>query len=231
MGLISRLRRITATRIEAFLDSVEQPEIVLPQLLRELADTVNQAANAEAKALTAVKAAQRKRDEAAGRAARMARGAELALADGDGDVDTDGKALAGQIDAERSAETCAKRLATAQGAHLDASAVRSQLQQDLQDLETRKDDILHRAQAVRREQKLRRGAASPAAEGKSLLDEVTRMEAKVEQAEVEIDIQDELTAAPAGFCPTEAAHGSDRDAEVARRLEALKQKHATRREA
>ncbi len=36
MGLINSLKRITSARLDAFLDSVEDPEILLPRLVKEL---------------------------------------------------------------------------------------------------------------------------------------------------------------------------------------------------
>ena len=83
MGLLKRLRRITKARIEAFLDSVETPELVLPRLVAELGEKVQEAANAEAKSIGATKGAQRKLDEATGRATRLQRGAKLAIDVGD----------------------------------------------------------------------------------------------------------------------------------------------------
>ena len=55
MGLISRIRRITVSRIENFLNTVEDPEVLFPQLVREMEDQVRAAISAETKALAAQK--------------------------------------------------------------------------------------------------------------------------------------------------------------------------------
>ena len=59
MGLIQRIRRLTVARIENFLNTVEDPEVIFPQLVREMEDQVRAAISAETKALTALKAAER----------------------------------------------------------------------------------------------------------------------------------------------------------------------------
>ena len=95
MGRIDRLKTVTMARIEAFLASLEKPETVLPQLVREMADAVAEAARAEAKALTAVKADRRRVDAASGRVTRFDKGANLAL--NAGQVDMARQAIAAQI--------------------------------------------------------------------------------------------------------------------------------------
>ena len=61
MGLISRIRRITVSRIENFLNTVENPEVLFPQLVREMEDQVRAAISAETKALAACKAGHSRR--------------------------------------------------------------------------------------------------------------------------------------------------------------------------
>ncbi|MHC4434411.1 MAG: hypothetical protein ACYTBS_21430, partial [Planctomycetota bacterium] len=78
MGRISRLKTITKSRIEAFLASLETPETVLPQLMREMAEKVKEAARAEAKALSAVKGDRRRLDAGLGKIVRFKEGAVLA---------------------------------------------------------------------------------------------------------------------------------------------------------
>ena len=62
MGLINRIRRITLSRIENFLNTVEDPEVLFPQLVREMEDQVRAAVSAETKALAACKSAARDTD-------------------------------------------------------------------------------------------------------------------------------------------------------------------------
>lgn len=60
MPLIRQLQRLTLPRIQELLASLAAPEVAYPQLLVELTAKVAAAANAEAKARTAVAAAQRR---------------------------------------------------------------------------------------------------------------------------------------------------------------------------
>jgi len=49
MSIMARLKRVTVGRMEAFLTSVENPETVFPQLVREMEEQVRLATDAEAK--------------------------------------------------------------------------------------------------------------------------------------------------------------------------------------
>lgn len=225
MGLISRLKRITRGRIEAFLDSVEDPELVLPQLVDELADQVRQAGAAEAKALSAVKSAQRKLDEASGRAARLQRGAELAVqADR---MNMARQALAAHMEAERDVQAKQAVVDSAESAHRDANSVRCQIQAQLKDLRTRRDEIIARARAARQKKDLLKTAAKSIdaePDAKSILAEVARMEELVDHAEAQVEVADDLRQALGPTFPDERARNLERDAEVRTRLEALKAK-------
>lgn len=221
MGLIDRIRRITAARIEAFLASVEDPEAVLPQLIAEMGAKVDQAVSAEAKALSAVKGARRRLDEATGRAARMRQGARLALAADD--VETARQAIAAELEAERRAETLADQVDKAQSAYLDASTARKQLQELLSDLKTRSDDVLARARAAGRRQTDARALGKRRARREGLLEAVARMEEKVDAAEAETEIRDEIAQALGPDFPEQRIRELERDAEVQRRLDALKE--------
>lgn len=223
MGLIRRLRRITMARIEAFLEAMETPERILPQLVEELAGAVREAANAEAKALSAVKAAQRRLDQATGKAARMRETARLAL-EIDQDVDTTRRALAAQLDAEREGEARCEALRQAEEAYRDAAGVRARLQAQLGELKARGDAILARGRVARiRRQAQGLDGRGPARDG-TLLDAIARLEAAVEADVLEAD----ATAAAA-----RRLHGEDlgaqidrldRDAEIDRRLADMKRK-------
>lgn len=63
MALIRQLQRLTLGRVEEFLASLAAAEMVYPQLLAELGEKVKAAANAEAKARTAVVSDERRGDE------------------------------------------------------------------------------------------------------------------------------------------------------------------------
>ncbi len=187
MGKIDRLKRITMAKIEAFLDSLEQPEIVLPQLQRELADKLKEAVNAETKSLTALKASQRRVDEGAGRLLRLKKGAELALRDGD--EETARQALAAQVETEEQLAKIEKGHEGTRKAYLNAHDVRKQLQKNLQKLRERVRDVKNRHVSVKAVQKmLEQSQEFSLKAGQEIMDLVIRMEDKVDEMEAQNQI-------------------------------------------
>jgi len=219
MGRIERLKTVTMARIEAFLASLEKPETVLPQLVRDMADGVAEAARAEAKALTAVKADRRRLDAASGRVERLRTGATLAVqAD---ELDTARQAIAAQIEAEREVETCRASLETSESAYQSASYVRAQLQQQLDELKGREQDILARVRLLQQRQKTQ-DVASVQEDAAGILDAIARMEMKVEEQEAQAEIQDQIRRTLGATFQHERVVEMENDTEVNRRLEELK---------
>jgi phage shock protein A len=219
MGRIERLKTVTMARIEAFLASLETPETFIPQLVREMADKVAEAARAEAKALTAVKADRRRLDAASGRVERLLKGATLAVkAD---ELDTARQAIAAQIEAEREVEKCRANLGTSEAAYQSAGQVRAQLQQQLDELKVRKQDILARVRLLRQREERQNVASLPESAG-GILDAVARMEMKVEEQEAEAEIQDQIRQTLGATFQHERVVELENDAEVNHRLDELK---------
>ena len=218
MGLIDRIKRISVGRIEAFLAAVESPEAVLPVLLEELAGRLNQATNAQAKALSAVKSAQRRLDEMTGRASRMQQGARLALETGD--VDLARQALAAQLDAERTAQQRNEELERAQQAYIEATAARKMLAGQIQQLRRQSREVIQRAKAARQARSA--GQAIPVPRREQLLSAVARMEDKVAQDESVEEVRAEIARPLSPDLPERRLRELERDREVQRRLEALR---------
>ena len=222
MGRISRLKTITKSRIEAFLASLETPETVLPQLMREMAEKVEEAARAEAKALSAVKADRRRLDAGLGKIVRFKEGAVLAVKAND--TDTARQAIAAHIQAEKEVEKCKNDLAVSESAYNSARQVRKQLRQNLKELKLKKNDILTRSRQIRREQSLNKKWDSlSSGAGENILDMVARMEAKADETEAEIEIADEITRTLGVSFPYERVKVLESDAEVDRRLNEMKE--------
>ncbi|MFP4354959.1 MAG: PspA/IM30 family protein [Phycisphaerae bacterium] len=139
MALIRRLQRITLGRIEAFLESLKAPHAVLPGLLAELDRAVDSAAQAEAKALSAFKSAQRRIDEANGKLLRLEQGAQLALSRDDEPLAR--RALAEQIRVQQEGESLAQRFEQARQAHASARQVRKQLQHSRRQIRRQAGDL------------------------------------------------------------------------------------------
>ena len=223
MGRISRLKTITKSRIEAFLASLEKPEIILPQLIREMEQKVQETARAEAKALSAVKGDRRRLDAALGKIVRFKEGAVLAVKANE--IDTARQAIAAQIHAEREVEKRRDDLVISESAYNSASQVRNQLRQNLRELKLKKDDILKRCKEIRRERSFNEKLDSfSSGASQNILDMVARMESKVDETEAEVEIRDEITRALGVSFPYERVKVLESDAEVDRRLNEIKEK-------
>ncbi|MBN1123793.1 MAG: PspA/IM30 family protein [Sedimentisphaerales bacterium] len=221
MGRITQLKRITRARIEAFLDSLERPEEILPQLIREIEAKVKEATNAEAKALGAVRGSQRRFDEARGRVLRLEEGARCALQSED--MDTARQAVGALIETEKKIEQRRKDLDTAQAAYQNALSVREQLQQSLKDLKIRSKDLLTRQRSVTVRQKIQNQVMQiDLSGGQSILDAVARMEAKIDQTQAQLEIDSSVNQdLRLAFEPRDTSE-LERNAQVQRRLDRLK---------
>ena len=218
MKRINRLKSITKARIEAFLGSLEKPEIIFPQLLKELADKVAEAGKAEAKALSAVKADRRRLDAAIGKAKRFEEGSQLAVKAGD--IQTARQAIAAQIKAEKEQSQVRGSLEFSESAYNSAKSARQQLQQNLEELKLKKDQIIARAKSVENKK-----AVNDVVRGtESILDAVARMESKVEECEDQIESQSEIAQTLGAGFTYERARELESNAEVDRRLNEIKKK-------
>lgn len=223
MGRISQLKTITKSRIEAFLASLEKPETILPQLMREMEEKLKEAARAEVKALSAVKADRRRLDAGLGRVIRFEEGARLAVQVGE--IETARQAIAAQIQAEKEVEKCRGDLVVSESAYNTANQVCAQLRKNLKDLRLKKDEMLERSRKIRRAQSLNNKLES-LSDGRcrSILDLVARMEIMVDEAEAEVEIQNEITQALGVSFPHERVRVLESDAEVDRRLKEIEEK-------
>jgi phage shock protein A len=213
MKLIERLKRITMGRIEAFLDSVEKPEYVFPQLVRQMSEQVTAAANAEAKSLGAVKGCQRRLDEAAGRLLRLTEGASLAAKANE--LDLARQAIAAQMQAENDVEKCRRELEKAELAYQNSSDARKQFAHNLNELKQRKDELITRS--VRTDSH-RQSLTSTS----DILETVARMEAKVDIAEAETEIRNEISKTLGLSFDQQRLKNLEQNAEIERRLNEIK---------
>lgn len=221
MGLFKRLHRITIGRIEAFLDRAEDPEIMLPELLREMEKQLVAGADAEAKARAAMKSAQRDHDTHREKIARLERGATRALQAGDEQVAR--MAIEVQLDSERFLNAAEENLDRAQDSLDHAVAARKHIQQQLAELRARKSEILTRSRVARAQQKIQRTVAGTIGSSGSILDSVARLEAGVEEIEAKLEIQASM-AGVSGVQPSlyRRLQQLDVSAEVESRLATLR---------
>ncbi|MHC4552879.1 MAG: PspA/IM30 family protein [Planctomycetota bacterium] len=221
MGKMDRLKRITLGRIEAFLDTLEKPETLLPRLVREMGGLVTEAANAKAKALLAVKASRRRMDEASGKVSRLENGVKLAVAADD--IETARQAIAVQIQAEQQVQACQAELELAEKAYQSADAVCRQLAGNLTALKEKKKALLakHRTQQLTKQlqQQYTQTRIEP---GKDIWETVARMETRVEQQQIELEVQTELTKTLGVSFDQERVQKLEHHAQVDERLNKIK---------
>lgn len=225
MGFLNRLQRVTVGRIESFLATVEDPEVLFPQLVKEMEDRIRSATETEAKAMATVKAAEREAADLRKKIERFQKGAELAMSQGD-EV-TAREAVAAQIDAESQMALKAEALARAQKALEMAREARKQMQPQLDELRTKKDEILTRARVMKNQKKVIQTVSGPVSSAKSILDEASRMEAKVNETEAELDVQREISGGKGGPSLESRLKNLEKTASVEERLAALKKKSAS----
>lgn len=225
MSIFKRLHRITLGRIEAFLDRAEDPEKVFPVLVQEMEDQLKAATEAEAKAMAAQKSAQRDLKRQQDKVERFGRGASLALQKED--EETARMSVEAQIEAEKMFGICQQNVDIATDALDHASAARKKMQQQLDELRAKKDEILTRARVAKAQQKIQRTVSGYIGSSDSILDSVARLEASVEEAEAELEIQGNLTGDSSASPSLEKRLAElDHDAEVEKRLAALRQETA-----
>jgi phage shock protein A len=186
MGLINRIRRLTVARIENFLNTIEDPEILFPQLVREMEDQVRAAISADDKAMAASKAAERNADAVRKKLDRMVRGAEIAV--DKGDIETAREAVKAQIALESELKIENDAVSRALRAYDDAKAVRIQIEEQLDELRAKKNEILTRARIAASQRKIEKTVRGPANSTAGILDAVVRLEGKIDAAEAELGI-------------------------------------------
>jgi len=222
MGLIHRIRRLTVARIENFLNTVEDPEVIFPQLVREMEDQVRAAISAESKALAASKAAERDAGNTRQKLDRMIRGAEIAVEKSDDKTARD--AVKAQIALEADLKGQDDAVARALRAHEDARSARMQIEEQLNELRTKKNEIITRARVAKTQKKIEKTVSGRVQSTASILDAVERMEGKVEEAEAELEIRRGMDKG--GVTPSlERRLGElERDSEIEKRLAELKKR-------
>ena len=221
MGLFKRIHRITLGRISALLERVEDPEVLFPQLVREMEQQVQAATEQEASAVAAVRRAEVKIDRMAAKIETLGRGAAQALKQGREDIARE--ALGGQIDAEQELERMRSGLASLCGSRDLATASRKQIARQLDELRARKQALLARSRLAKARKNIQQTVNGTTISGGSILDAVARMEEQVEETEAELEVQARL-AGDATVNPALAQSLAELDQaeQIDQRLAALK---------
>jgi phage shock protein A len=173
-SLMNRLKRITVSRIESFLETVEEPETIYPELIRELQNRIGETVDAESKAAAAFKASQRRLDESMGRSRRLEEGAEMALRLGNEPLARE--ALAEQIRVDHGMEDKRLALLQSEAALQKARESRLHLQTQLKALIQRKKEVISRARSEETVEGIHRRMRKIRVSGAAILEEVSRMQ-------------------------------------------------------
>jgi phage shock protein A len=221
MGLIDRLRRLTTAKVESFLAKVEDPEVLLPQLIREMEGQVRTLTEAEAKAMASVKGAERALAQLNEKLARLQKGAETAMSQGDEETARD--AVTAQISLESGLQSKQDSLERAKAAVGNARDARMDLQAQLEELRSKKDEILTRARVARSQRQVEKTVRGPIDSSGSILDAVSRLETQVEESEAELAVQREVGRGAASPSLERRLEDLEKNAEVEKRFAALKQ--------
>jgi phage shock protein A len=222
MSIFKRLHRITLGRIEAFLDRAEDPEKVFPILVQEMEGQLKAATEAEAKAMAAKKGALRDLQRQQERVDRFGRGASLALKKDD--EETARMSVEAQIEAEKTLAIAQQNVDVAADSLDHASSARKTIQKQLDELRSKKEEILTRAKVAKAQQKIQRTVCGSVGSSDSILDAVARLEANIEETEAELELQANLTGdASASPALEKRLTELDHEAEVERRLKAIRQ--------
>ena len=221
MSVFTRLHRITVGSIESFLSRFEDPEVVFPVLIKEMESQLNLATEAQAKASATFKHCQREADKHAQVIAKYESGAFLAVEKGD--EETARQAIEAQIQAEKAADFAAKNLLVAQQSLEKAELSRKKIQSQLQELNSRKDEILTRARLAKVQKKIQSTVSGSVGCGDSILDSVARLESRLEQQEAELEIQSSLNGQGTSDAALEKRlRELSNEAEISRRLNEIK---------
>ena len=225
MGLFKRLHRITVGRIEAFLSRVEDPELVFPVLLKEMQEQLEAATEAEAKAIVTLKGCEREVKRHGETVSRYGSGALQAIKKGD--EGTARQAVTAQIEAEKAAELSERNLEIARQSLDRANMNRQRIQQQLDELRSKKNEILTRARVAKVQKKIQATVNGSTGSTDSILDAVARLEAQVEETEAELEIQASLTGeGTAGPSLERKLEELDQEAAIEKRLAELREKAA-----
>jgi len=229
MGLFKRLHRVTIGRIQSFLASVEDPEIVFPELVKEMEGQLRTATEEEARASAAVKRVQREVAQATEKVESLGAGAALAMEAGD--EETARKAVTAQIDAETTLAMGHETLETLQATLDYATSCRKQIQSQLEELRSKKDEIITRSRMANARKKIQQTVTGTVGSSDSILDAVSRLESQIEATESELEIQANLVG-QATVDPSLEKRLDElgRQAEIDKRLDALRGKNVGRGE-
>lgn len=175
MGILSRIKEIMSSNINAMLDKAEDPQKMIPQMLREARENLAQVKQETAAVIANETAARRKVEECEASVAKYTQAAENAVKAGN-----DADALKLLESKNRMLEQLNGLKENYEAAHADSDNVRAvyqKLSNDIANLESRADMIKSKAATAKAREHVNK--ATTGISNTSSLEAFDRMEAKV----------------------------------------------------
>ncbi|MCC5842754.1 MAG: PspA/IM30 family protein [Verrucomicrobia bacterium] len=220
------MKRVTTGKLEVFLSNTENPEVVFPQLVREMEDQIRAATGAEAKAMANAKSAAKALESAREKLEKMTRGAESALEHGEESTAREALEVQMKLESDLLRLEAGKDVADASLAA--AKAAREETQNQLREIRAKKDELLTRARVVASQEKIQRTVSGPVTSSGSILDAVAAIESRVEEKESALEVRKDLAGVGGGGGRTASLERRidelNSKAELDRRMAALKAK-------
>ena len=198
MSILDRLRRITRANVNDALDHAESPEKMLRQSVRELEDSIKEAANAASDYAVALKKQEKELELCKRHREEWQHRAEEAVQSGDDEIAR--KALTEKVKAEERCKTLEPSVAERQKVYAGLRDKLSRLKNNLSDARLKLSELQSRKHAATAEQAFEAQLAksSASADFEKLEDEVGQAEARAEiEREIRGDVDSDIESATA----------------------------------
>ena len=209
MGILDRMSTILRANVNAQLDQAEDPEQMLDQIIRDMADAIGQARGQVAEMIAQEKLLEADRAHNLGLAQQWGHKAELAIGQGAEDLARD--ALRHKIDYERNAQAYAGQVQSQAGVVAKLRHDLEQLEAKYESLARNRDALIARHRAAVAQQTIA-GAAAQLTRADPAAD-LARMDERIRREEARAAAAEEMAARPVledQFAALEGDHDVER---------------------
>ncbi len=216
MGVLDRISQVLRANINDLLDSAEDPEKMLNQILRDMEDALQKGQSQVAEQIAQEKMIQNDLESAKKNADDWGKKAELALSKAKEDLARE--ALRRQADYEEQVEVYEKQFEAQHKAVVKLKADLAALDAKYQDARRHKDTLIARAKSVAAQQHI--ASASAKISSVDYGSDLARMERRIQEKEARAAASEELKKSSVD----DEFEKLGVDDEIEKRLAALKQK-------
>jgi phage shock protein A len=209
MGILDRTSAILRANVNALLDQAEDPEKMLDQVLRDMADAIGQARGEVAEMIAQQQALAADRDRSLGLAQDWSHKAELALGQSADDLAKD--ALRRKIDYDRNAQAYAGQLQAQADVVAKLKRDLEQLEAKYEGLKRNRNALISRHRAAVAQQTIAGAAAQITAADPT--SDLARMDERIRREEARAAAVEEMADRPAmedQFAALEGDHDVER---------------------